>query len=311
MVGPTVIQVIAVAVLLTFVSIGVPQGACGNEPDSDPSRIVRLRQPVALVCADGGKTLVVANRRSGSVSVVDTAARRIATECEIGRGLAALALLPDNRNLLGVDPVANELLLLSYRDRSIQRIDQLKVAPDPIKVVVSSDGSSCTVASRWSRRLTFIALKRRKLDDRSGKLSISGILDLPFCPCEMAMLGKSGMLVVAEAFGGRLALVDTKRRSLKSVRSLPGHNIRGLALAPDGRTLLIAHQAQSRLAHSSFDDVHWGLLIRNHLRVLRTDALRRLVRILRSWRAAGSLIWATSGTRPVIRPRWLSTATAS
>src|SRR5262249_33805600 len=33
------------------------------------------------------------------------------------------------------------------------------------------------------------------------------------------------------------------------------------------------HQVLNRLAQASFDDVHWGLLIRNHLRVVRTDAL--------------------------------------
>ncbi len=64
-----------------------------------------------------------------------------------------------------------------------------------------------------------------------------------------------------------------KRRAIESVRSLPAHNIRGLAFAPDGRTLVIAHQVLNRLAQTSFDDVHWGQLIRNHLRVVRTDAL--------------------------------------
>ena len=36
---------------------------------------------------------------------------------------------------------------------------------------------------------------------------------------------------------------------------------------------MVAHQVLNRLAQTTFDDVHWGLLIRNHLRVLRTSAL--------------------------------------
>jgi cytochrome c peroxidase len=80
-------------------------------------------------------------------------------------------------------------------------------------------------------------------------------------------------VIVADAFGGRLAVIDTKRRSIDSIRSLPAHNIRGLTFAPDGQTLVVAHQVLNRLAHASFDDVHWGLLIRNHLRVLRTESL--------------------------------------
>ncbi len=182
-------------------------------------------------------------------------------------------MLPGDKQLLAVDQLANELLLLAWRDRSIQRVDRLRVSPDPVKVVVSSDGSSCTVASRWSRRLTFIGLARRTPDDARPTLAISGTLDLPFCPGEIAMVVDGSKLVVVDAFGGRLAVVDARRRSIESVRSLPGHNIRGLAFAPDGRTLVIAHQVLSRLAQSSFDDVHWGLLVRNHLRVLRTEAL--------------------------------------
>ena len=52
--------------------------------------------------------------------------------------------------------------------------------------------------------------------------------------------------------------------SLRSVRSLPAHNIRGLALAPDGKSLVIAHQTLNPLARTTFDDVHWGLLVNNH-----------------------------------------------
>ncbi len=96
---------------------------------------------------------------------------------------------------------------------------------------------------------------------------------MSFCPRELAVAADGSKLIVADAFGGRLAVVDTKRRVIDSVRTLPAHNIRGLAFAPDGQTLLVAHQVLNRLAQSSFDDVHWGLLIRNHLRVLRTESL--------------------------------------
>ena len=68
-------------------------------------------------------------------------------------------------------------------------------------------------------------------------------------------------------------MIDTKRRSIDSVRTLPAHNIRGLTFAPDGQTLVITHQVLNRLAQSSFDDVHWGMLVRNQLRVVRTSAL--------------------------------------
>jgi len=233
------------------------------------------RQPVALVCADGGKTVLVANRRSGSLSIIDAASRRVVAEHEIGRGLADLAVLPDGRHLLAVDQVASELLLINYRDRSIEVVDRVKLSPDPVRLVVLSDGCSCIVASLWSRRLTFAGLVTGPPAGGHPALSIAGTVDLPFCPHELATFGDGTKLLVAEAFGGRLAVVDARRRAIESVRSLPAHNIRGLALAPDGNTLVIAHQVLNRLAQTSFDDVHWGMLVRNQLRVLQTDILLR------------------------------------
>ena len=129
------------------------------------------------------------------------------------------------------------------------------------------------MASTWPRRLTFVSLAPRAPEDSDPALSIAGGLDLPFCPREMAAFPGGSRLVVADAFGGRLAVVDLHRRAIESVRSLPAHNIRGMAFAPDGRSLLLAHQLLNRLAQATFDDVHWGQLIRNHLRVLRVESL--------------------------------------
>jgi YVTN family beta-propeller protein len=243
----------------------------GPEAASNPSR--RVRQPVALAIADGGKTLLVANRRSGSVSVVDAGSRRVVGEHAVGHGLADLAILPDGRHLLAVDQAGHDLVLLSYQDRSMKILERRRIGPDPVRLVVSSDGSSCVAASPWSRRLTFVGLTPHSPEDEHPGLALTGSLELPFSPRELAMFPGISKLVVADAFGGRLAVVDLARRSIDSVRTLPAHNIRGLAFSPDGRALLIAHQVLNRLAQASFDDVHWGLLIRNHLRVVQTEAL--------------------------------------
>jgi len=262
--------------LAALLMLLAPRGGISGDTSGSACALERqVRQPVALACADGGKTVLVANRRSGTLSVIDAPSRRVVAEHEVGRSLADLAVLPDGRHLLAVDQAASELLLIDYRDRSIQVVDRIKVSPDPVRLVVSSDGSSCIMASLWSRRLTFAGLASGTPAGGHPALSIAGTVDLPFCPHELATFGDGTKLLVAEAFGGRLAVIDTRRRAIESIRSLPAHNIRGLAFAPDGDTLVIAHQVLNRLAQTSFDDVHWGMLIRNHLRVVRTDALLR------------------------------------
>ena len=236
-----------------------PFRGCGSQSQSSHS-------PAARPCWS-------ATPRSGSISVIDGSSRSVVAEHDIGRGLADLAVIAGGPRLLVLDRAAGDLFLAEYQASAIRVIDGVKVASEAVRLVVATDASWCAVASIWSRKVTFVGLTRDNPADSPSKLSINGSVDLPFSPREMAIFDKSSKLVVADAFGGRLAVIDCRRRAVESVRSLPAHNIRGLALAPDGQTLVIAHQVLNRLAQASFDDVHWGLLIRNQLRVVRTDAL--------------------------------------
>ena len=260
-----------IAALLALMLTGSPRATCGEKRLS-PERAVRVRQPVAAVCADGGKTLLVANRRSGSLSVIDTAAKAVVAEHDIGRGLADLAIHKGGLRLLVVDEASNELLLCDYRDREVRVIDRLTLSPDPIRLAILADGVTCAVASRWSRKLTIAAVTGGSTAE-IARLTLLGHVDLPFCPQELVAQGDGSRLVVADAFGGRLAVVDANRRELERLRTIPAHNIRGMAFAPGGGSLVIAHQQLDHLARSTFDDVHWGLLIRNQMRVLRTAAM--------------------------------------
>jgi YVTN family beta-propeller protein len=273
MLKPSLGQLLGAAAVAAWWLLAPPERTLGEQPGPGAPLARRVRQPVALAVVDGGRTVLAANRRSGSVSVIDTAARRVVAESDVGRGLSDLAVLPGGRGLLAVDQVASELLRLDYRDRSLHVVERIKVGPDPVRLAVATDGSACIVASSWSRRLTFVDLARAPATVGHPVSAVVGGLDLPFSPRELAFVGQGTKLVVADAVGERLAVVDVKRRAVESLRSLPAHNIRGLALAPDGRTLVIAHQVLNRLAQASFDDVHWGLLIRNQLRVVRTEAL--------------------------------------
>ncbi len=256
-------------IALLLASVGQAP-AVGRDPvHSTPPR---FRQPVALAIIDGGRTLIAANRRSGSLTVIDVATRQVVAEHDLGRGLADVVALPGG-HLLAVDRGSHELLLIECRDRSFRVAARSAVAFDPTRVVVSARGEMAVVASTWSRRLTIVSLAPRAPEDSAPALSLVGQLDLPFSPRELAMISDDSRLVVADAFGGRLAVVDLHARTLKSVHSLPAHNIRGMALSRDGRTLLVTHQYLNRLAQATFDDVHWGQLIRNHLRVLKVDSL--------------------------------------
>src|SRR6516164_8982710 len=118
--------------LFTVLFIFSVRTAGGEARAASDLAAVRLRQPVAMVCADQGKTVLVANRQTGSLSVIDAESRRVVAEHEVGRRLADLALLKEGRCLLAADETSNELLLMNYRNRAPRVIGRLPVSPTPV-----------------------------------------------------------------------------------------------------------------------------------------------------------------------------------
>lgn len=224
-----------------------------------------LRRPVALCVDLEGNWLYAACRDSGTLCVVDLRRREVAAEHRLGQRLADLCWLPGTRKLLAVDEAAHELLVLSATDSEVQVLSRVAVSAYPVSVRAAADGTYATVASLWSRRLSRV--------DLEGQPRVAWMLDLPIAPRAQLWLEGHGRLLVADAFGGRLALVDPARGSVADWRQLPAHNIRGLGLARGGQMLLVAHQMLNDLAHSIRNDIHWGLLMSNDLRWLRVDAL--------------------------------------
>ncbi|MBX6315698.1 MAG: cytochrome C peroxidase [Isosphaeraceae bacterium] len=237
------------------------------------ARASHWRRPVALALTDDGRWLYAANRGSGTISVIDTAELRIEAEYDIGRGLSDLASSPDRRFLLAADEVGHRVLLLRQRGAKLSVATSLEVPPYPVSLRISADGSRCTVASLWSRRLTILDLIPEVKGHEAPRLRVARTIDLPFCPRRQALIDRAAKLIVADAFGGGLAVVDLRRGELESVRTLPAHNIGGLALSADGQRLLMTQQLLSALAHTSADDIHWGFLLTNSLRSLRLEEM--------------------------------------
>lgn len=259
--------------------------AIAHAGDKSPTSLVgdaHFRRPVAACLVKGGKTLCVANERSGSISVVDivgvppretnppaerdayvtnrssaTDTSGVRDEIAVGKKLADLVVLPDGKRLLAVDEAEHELIALDYEQGGLQVRQRLKVSPFPATVAVAVDGRSATVACRWSRKLDVIDLA-------SGTLKVVRSIDLPFAPRNQLPI-PAGRVVVADAFAGRLAIVDTSAGKIVAQQELAAHNIRGLSLSGDDRKLLVAHQKLNQQAPTTRDVVWNGWLIANEL----------------------------------------------
>lgn len=217
-----------------------------------------------LVVVNDGSTICVSGLSGDRMLVVDVARRAILNTSALGGQLGDVVRLDDNR-LLVLDTENRELIVVRLEGGSPRTEQRLALGIDPRRIAVARDGSSALVTSRWSQAVQRIVLQ-------SGEAEAEEPVELGFEAEEVVAL-PDGKFVVADALGGHLAVFDTEIGQARRVRSLSGHNLRGMALNADGRELWISHQVLSRVAHSDRDDIHWGNLVQNVVTRLPVDTL--------------------------------------
>lgn len=212
----------------------------------------RLRRPVALALVEASRTLLVANRDSGSVSLVDLDTLRVKSEVPVGRKVADLSVTGDR--VLVADESSAEVLLLSFRDGVLQKTKALKTGMSPVAVRGTDDGTLAAVACLWPRRVELHSLQS---NDRK-------VVDLPFAPRRLAF-GGAGKLLVADAFGGHVAVVDVVAGKIDSMRELAVHNIRGLTLERGRKSLWLTHQTLNRQGHTTRGEIQTSNVVTNNV----------------------------------------------
>jgi cytochrome c peroxidase len=264
-----VLALVAGLIAIVLLVTGVTVARAG---DAAVRREAKLRYPVALALADDGRLLLAANQRSGSVSLIDLTRGSVAAEVPIGQSLTDLVAVPNAGDaFLAADFKTHQLLLLTRSGIDINVVKRLSVSPCPVSVKTNEEGTRCYVASQWSRKLTVVELLRggAKVVD----LAEIAAIPLPFAPrCQIVSPG-SASLIVADAFGGKLAVIDPVKCEIAAVHTIPASNIRGMAWSDDGKRLLVAHQTLNRHARTSQEDIHWGSLVGNVIRSVDRELL--------------------------------------
>ncbi len=264
--------------LVGCVLLRLPGRADEILPPSEPSPpgSVRFHQPVAAALVDDGRTLCIAGHRSGSLLWLDLASRQVVHEVRIGQSLSDVVPHPDGRHLLVTDEQAHELLVVrSGTAGDVAVVQRQPVARFPVSVTCSEDGRHCHVASLWSRRVTLFDVHTDVQTDGGDafELALCTEIRLGFAPRLQALLPQPNRLLVTDAFGGQLALIDLDARRLESVRALPVHNIRGLAVSPDGARLFLSHQLLDTTLPITRSSVKSGELMENFVCELPVSAL--------------------------------------
>jgi YVTN family beta-propeller protein len=224
----------------------------------------RWRAPVALWIDPLGTTLFVACEKTGSIAVIDAIERKMLREWAVGDSLVALAATPDGRTLAACDARDSALLLFRRDGRELTSIAKVTLPVRPASLVMDRDGRTAFVTCVWSRQVVRVELDRH---------AITQTTDLSFAPRAALLLPDGRTLAVADAFGNKLALVDTEDGRILREANIPGHNFRGLAVSASGKELLASHMIQTESAPITRDNVFWGIAMTSNVRVVPISAL--------------------------------------
>lgn len=255
---------------------------------------VQLRRPTRAAWSADGRTLYIANRDSGSISLLDVEQLKPVAEVAVAPRLIDVAALPDG-NLLALAPAPDNWKLLERRPELqpalveltpsetspgltvVRRVPLPGLYPASIEVLSANEVS---ITSLWTREVVLLARA-----DEAAAWKIAHRLRLPFAP-RLQKLVQPGRLVVTDAFAGHVGLVEMPSAvaagetaqdetaaapRVVSVRRLPVHNIQGLSF--DGKRLWMGCQELNPLSQTTFDDIHWGILVDNHIRNLPFEEL--------------------------------------
>lgn len=163
-----------------------------------------------------GNLLIVANTDNGTVTLVDTAARKAVREIPVGQQ-------PEGTTWIGTGPLAAVTL---YRDGTVAIVDtqagkvlqRIKVAPEPYGIVASKDGSRAWVTHEYPGLVSEIDLKSNKvLREIPGGAFLRGI----------AVDAAEKRLYVTEFYTGVLNAIDLAEG--KIVDTWKGHATDNLA----------------------------------------------------------------------------------
>lgn len=237
------------------------------------------RRPVAAAWLEPGRTCVVANRRSGTVSRIDLERRAVIDEQSVAARLADLARCETTGEFVVVDDKAHELITFCYDPAGrVAVTGRLAVSPYPTKVAIAPDEQTAAVACLWSRTIDVVALRSPDVIEPSSlsggsQLRVVASIKLPFAPREVGFTPDGERLIVLDAFGGQVAAIDWRRRSILAVHTLDGHNLRGLAFDPATRTVAFAGQTLNSRLPTTAEHLRSGALMKNRLWQMGWDRL--------------------------------------
>ncbi|WDQ15081.1 cytochrome c peroxidase [Rhodopirellula sp. P2] len=217
-----------------------------------------LRRPVAVVNTNADQ-VVVANRRSGTLSMVDTETLQVLGEYRLGGRPTDLIAVGERLLITEQD---GRLTAVQMKDGRPAIQWSVAMPNEPATVRASDQGEWCAVCSTWARKVTFVNLQ----GPADQPPEIMATVSLPFAPRAQLLLPDQNRLLVADAFGPRVAVIRLDDFQVESIREIPGNNIRGFVRSTNREMVYVTHELINEIAPPRSSEIIWGSMVSDAMR---------------------------------------------
>ncbi len=231
-----------------LVSVLLLLGFAAAQADPGPDR-----SPIDLALTADGAWAVTANATSDTASLVDLAAGRAVAEVPVGRRPFAVAL--QGRRAVVTNTLSDSLTILELDPPRLSVLATFPVGDEPRGVVLSRDGSRAFVALGGEDAVAAVDLAERKVAARAPAGDE---------PWHVARTPDGSRLAVSNALSMTVSVHDAATLERLYAVAMRGHNLRHLAVSPDGRWAYVPNVAERGLPTSK-ENIDRGWVVGNRL----------------------------------------------
>lgn len=226
----------------------------------------RLRYPVAMEWLVPGESLITANRRSRSFSIVNIGLNKVVTEIQWEGQLTDMIGFPSSEWFAWTDTENRKVVVGHFQDNQLTEQIHLPVSQDARHLAINPQGTLLAVGSRWAHRIDLFEIHNPSFNS-SIQIKPIAIIDLPFAVGRLTFLDDQRLLV-ADSFAGRLAELNASDPSFQVIHELPANNIGAIHIShsPSTSGVWISSESLNSSATTFRPEVTWGVLMGNHLR---------------------------------------------
>ena len=223
-----------------------------------PLKVPSLNRPSAVVVDPSCSKFFVANSAHPTLAIVARSKFELQAESlQVPASVVDMVRLGDTGKALTISDTPPSLAMIDF-DKPTDRAISLSLTSRPARLALSGDQKWAVVTTTWDRSVVLVQLSDSGLAVDSKLTRI----ELEFPPKEIIAIDPTKFLI-ADAFGGSLAILDAATGKVVAQHQMQGHHIGGLCYDEASQSVLISHQRLSTIAETNYDDIHWGTLMQN------------------------------------------------